>query len=122
MLNLDFEPKDFALKIAGTYLEFPERVNPDPLGLPFPAFSIPSVPNFDMFHVEAHNAGTITEEAYFDFMVKSSDEVFWHISEGDLCSCKDKSYIYSFIISDSPKPDMTGWSILRVNYIGKAYV
>lgn len=120
MLNV--EPIDFALEIAGTYLSFPRRDNPDPLGLPLPAFSIPSVPNFDMFHVEAHNAGTITEEAYFDFMVKSTDGVFWNIVEGNLCSCADETYIYSFIISDSPKPDMTGWSILRVNYLGKSYV
>lgn len=119
---LDKEPKDFALDIAGTDLLFAERPNPDPLLPPLPAFTLRSVPNFDMFHVESHNAGTITEEAYFSFMVQTTEEVAQQVVEGMLCSCTDGSYIYSFVLIDSPKPDMTGWSILRVNFLEKQYV
>jgi hypothetical protein len=119
---LDVEPIDRALEIAGTDLIFEERPNPDTLGLPFPAFTIPSLPNFDVFAVEAHNAGTITQEAYFSFMVKTEDETTNQIQEGWKCSFTDGYYIYSFILNDFPQPDMTGWSILKTNYIGKEYV
>lgn len=119
---LDIEPKDFALEIGGTDLVFAERPNPVPLGLPIPAFTLRSLPNFDVFAVEAHNAGTITQEAYFDFMVKTADEVANEITEGFLCSFTDDFYTYSFILTDSPQPDMTGWSILKANYLGKEYV
>lgn len=128
MIDLDFEPKDFALEIAGTKLEFPERENPneppDPLEPlpPLPAFFIPAIPNFDTFQIESHNAGSVTEEAYYDFMVKTADEAFWSITEGNLCSFTDGYYRYSFIISDTPKPDQTGWSLLRTNFIEAIYV
>ena len=110
---LDIEPKDFALEIAGTTLTFAEKS-------PRLEFSIPSLPNFETFHVEAHNAGTVIEEAYFTFMVKSSDELANAIAEGDLCSFSDSGYTFSFQLTDSPQPDMTGWSILKTNYLGKS--
>jgi hypothetical protein len=112
---LDVEPKDFALILGGTDLIFEARDST-------PAFTISSLPNFDVFAVEAHNAGTITQEAYFSFMVKTSDEVTHKIDEGFLCSLTDGFYIYTFILIDSPQPDMTGWSILKTNYLGKTYV
>ena len=119
---LDIEPIDFALEIAGTDLNFPERPNPDPLEAQFPAFTIPSVPNFTTFQIESHNAGTTTEEAYFDFMVRTMDEVGYGIDEGWECSFTDGFYVYLFILIDSPQPDGTGWSILKANYIGKVNV
>ena len=119
---LAVEPKDFALEVGGTDLTFAERPNPVPLGLPIPAFTLRSLPNFDTFHIESHNAGTVTEEAYFSFMVKTVDEVANEITEGFLCSLTDDFYIYSFVLNDSPQPDMTGWSILKANYLGKEYV
>ena len=112
---LDVEPKDFALEIGGTDLIFETRGEN-------PAFTLRSLPNFDIFNVEAHNAGTVIEEAYFSFMVKTTDEVTNEITEGFLCFFTDSSYTYSFILSDNPQPDMTGWSILKANYLGKEYV
>lgn len=111
---LDVEPKVFALEIAGTTLTFA------PVDLP--TFSIQSLPNFDMFQVEAHNAGTVISEAYFSFLVLTEDETTYHLSEGDLCSFTDGFYTYSFQLSDSPHPDMTGWSELKTQYLGKAHV
>jgi hypothetical protein len=119
---LDIEPKDFALEIAGSTLDFAERPNPDPLEPPFPAFSIPSLPNFSTFHIESHNAGTVTEEAYFDFMIKTADEVTFGIQEGWSCSFTDGFYTYFFVLIDSPQPDGTGWSLLKANFIEKQYV
>ena len=112
---LDVEPKDFALEIAGTPLSFEATILRA-------AFSISSLPNFDIFQVEAHNAGTVIAEAYFTFMVKSSDELANAIVDGDRCSFIDSGRTFSFQLIDSPQPDMTGWSILKVNYLGKVRV
>ena len=112
---LDIEPKDFALELAGTTLDF------DAAG-GLPAFSIPSLPNFDTFNIETQGAGTIAEEAYFSFMIKTADEVSYNILEGNYCSFTDLFYTYSFILIDNPQPDMTGWSTLKVNYLGKNHV
>ena len=112
---LDVEPKDFALEIAGTDLIFEARGEN-------PAFTLRSLPNFDTFHVESHNAGTVTEEAYFSFLVKTADEVANELTEDFLCSFTEGFYSYSFILNDNPQPDMVGWSVLKANYLGKAYV
>lgn len=112
---LAVEPKTFALEIAGTDL----TVTPSASALPY---VIKSLPNFDLFQVEAHNAGTVIQEAYFSFLVLTADETTNSLTEGDLCSFTDGFYTYSFQLSDAPQPDMTGWSVIKTQYLGKDYV
>ena len=112
---LDVEPKTFALEIAGTDL----TVTPT---APDPPYVIKSLPNFDTFQVEAHNAGTVISEAYFSFLILTEDETSHGLTEGNLCSFTDGFYTYSFQLSDSPQPDMTGWSVIKTQYLGKENV
>ena len=89
--------------------------------LTFSTYTIYGLPGFELtilYKGEQSLYEVLKQE--FEFRVASTDVVANTIITGDTFSIEDTAYKHTFKVGRTPTPDLTGWTVLHVDYISKA--
>lgn len=100
--------------------EILEKVGDD---LEFAAFTVKGIPGFELVTLYKGETSLYeVEKQTFRFQVASADVVANSIKDGDAFTLADDSYNHNFTVSKTPLPDVTGWSVMYADQVGRSLV
>ena len=103
----------------------PLRETIDLLGIDlfFPTFDLKALPGYtSTMMYKGETSLYEVRKMLFSFMILTSDVAENNIKEGDAFTLEDGTYLHTFKCSNTPVPDMTGWSNLMATWEGKVSV
>jgi hypothetical protein len=90
--------------------------------LTFPTYTIKAFLGISISMLASDNSSYITERRDFTAQAATQAVVTNSTADGDSFTMTDGLYVYSFTLTSDPVPDMSGFSKLTFNYVGKASV
>lgn len=100
--------------------EILEKIGND---LMFPLFTIKGIPGFELVTLYKGETSLYEiEKQTFRFQVASADVVAKSVIDGNSFILTDGTYNHNFIVDRTPLPDLTGWSVMYANSVGRSLV
>lgn len=90
------------------------------VSLTFQNFEIQGIPGFETSMLyKGEPTMYEVEKQWFSFQIATADALENTIAIDDQFTMEDEAYIYTFSVTRTPIPDLTGWSKLHVDFLSK---